>query len=171
MKIALRTIAFGAIVLLLGYLPSPMLAQQSPPRFGPGFGGRRPGPSDAERERARIRIGITKEQQQQLEAILGETGKASREVMDQLREKQKELLELYEAYDIDTKKERALIREIAQLRVRLMEIHSQHEAKVRKVLTREQHAKLRALMREMMEEMTKRRRPGPPPPPSEGKPN
>lgn len=130
----------------------------------------RPGmraPSEAEKEAARVRIGITKEQQQQLEAILEETGKATRALFDQLREKHEQLTQLYDSYDIDREREKALFREIARLRVRLLQVHSEHETKVRQVLTREQHARMRALMKEAMEDARRRWRT---PPPEGGKP-
>jgi len=143
-----------------------------------GSEGRRPdgpraprlGPSDAEKERARLRIGITKEQQQQLESILEETGKQTRAVYDQLREKHKQLQALYDEYEIDRAKERTVIREIARLRLRLLQIHSEHETKVRQVLNKEQHARLRALMKEAMESAQRRwRERFPPPPPGTDK--
>jgi len=91
-------------------------------------------------------------------------------VYDQLREKHKQLQALYDEYEIDRAKERTVIREIARLRLRLLQIHSEHETKVRQVLNKEQHARLRALMKEAMESAQRRwRERFPPSPPGADK--
>lgn len=162
---ALSLAVVGLAVLACGTI----LAQEGEPggrhagpragRVGP------PGPSEADKEKARIRIGITKEQQRQLEAILEETGKQSRAVFEQIREKHRQLHDLYDSYEIDRQREKTLMREITRLRMSLLKIQSEHETKVRQVLTKEQHERLRALMKEAMEEARKRWGNRPPPPP------
>lgn len=166
--IARRTLFWMTSLSLLLMFSGVYGQQPEGGRRGPRPPGPRFGVSDAEKEKARQRIGITREQQQQLEALLEETGKQTRAVFEQLREKHEQLQAVYEAYEIDKNKERALMRDISRLRYRLLQIHSEHEAKVRQVLTKEQHERLRALMKEAMEN-ARRAFPGPgrfgPPPP------
>lgn len=131
---------------------------------------RRPGPSEEDKEKARIRIGMTKEQQAQIEAVYAESEKKRREAMQELGEKHRQLQVLYDAYEIDKAQERAILRDIVSIHWRLLRIHSEDEAKIRRILTKEQHEKLRAMIKEAMEEARARWRSGPPRPPSGAKP-
>jgi Spy/CpxP family protein refolding chaperone len=128
------------------------------------------GPSEEEKEKARIRIGMTKEQQAQIEAVYVESGKKREEAMRELAEKHRQLSAVYDSYEIDKAQERALLRDIVSIHWRLLRIHSEDEAKIRRILTKEQHEKLRALMKETMERMRKSwRGPGRGAPPGEGR--
>jgi Spy/CpxP family protein refolding chaperone len=165
-----------AMVALAGMLTGTQVSlAQAPdsPRREPG----RPrsfrphGPSDEEKEKTRVRIGMTKEQQAQIEALYSETEQKRRDAMKQLGEKHMRLGALYDAYDVDKKQERELLRDIMEIHWRLLRIHSENEARIRKILTKEQHEKLRALIRESMEQARSRWRTGPKPPgPAESRP-
>lgn len=160
-----RLLLICCLAISLVAMGAPLMAQQGDRRDA--HRSRRPEVTDAEREKARLRIGITKEQQQQLEAILRETSKSTKAVYDQLRARHAELLAVYDAYEIDRRREQALIKEIGRLRMRLLQIHSEHEKKVRQVLSKEQHERLRALMREALEASRRQWGKRPPPPPGD----
>ncbi len=152
----------------------PAVAQQpDPPRRegGQGRPPRRPPNWEEEKEKARVRIGMTKEQQAQIEAIYTESEKKRQEAMRELGEKHQQLRAVYDSYEIDKTKERALLRDIVAVHWRLLRIHSEDEAKIRRILTKEQHEKLRALMKEAMEKARSRWNmgPRPPSPPGGGK--
>ena len=145
----------------------PVLAQQpDSQRRERGHGRRsmRPPNWEEDKEKARVRIGMTKEQQAQIEAIYTESEKKRQDAMRELGEKHRQLRALYDSYEIDKAQERALLRDIVAVHWRLLRIHSEDEAKIRRILTKEQHEKLRALMKEAMEKAMSRWRTGPPPP-------
>lgn len=162
-----RLIALSLFALLL-LAPLRHLSGQTPPR-GPrssvGPPGFQRGPSEEEKERIRLRIGITKEQQQQIEALYMETERQKGEVFAKMRELYAQLESLYDAYDFDRNQARTLRREITRQHVQIMMIHLDNEEKLRRILTREQFEKLRAMMREAREKMRRdfdRRFPRPP---------
>lgn len=160
-----HTALMGLIVVGVAGSGGPVWARQGEaPRRGQFRMEARRGPSDADKEKARIRIGMTKEQQQQIEAVFNESDKKTREVFTELGQKHQDLQHVYDSYEIDKARERILIREIARLRMKLLQIHAENEAKIRRILTKEQHEKLRALMKEAMEQARRGwgRRPPPP---------
>lgn len=162
-----RAIQLSLLALLLSgvaALSSQCQAQRSPTgRSGQPRSGIGRGPSEADKEKARLRIGMTREQQQQIETLYSDADTKAREVFDQIRQKHEQLHALYDAYEIDKNRERTLIREITRLRSQALLIHSETETKVRQILTKEQHEKLRALMKEAMEKFRSRwgQRPAP----------
>jgi Spy/CpxP family protein refolding chaperone len=168
-----RLIARSLLILLL-LVPLGDLSGQTPPRdprdkprsLG-GVHGFQRGPSEEEKERIRLRIGITKEQQQQIEALYMETERQKGEVFAKMRELYTQLESLYDVYDFDRNQARSLRREITRQHVQIMMIHVDNEEKLRRILTREQFEKLRAVMREAREKMRRdfeKRFPRPPVP-------
>lgn len=162
------------IVALAGLIAAGLLchaasgqAQRPGPSGGPGrgFDGRR-GPTDEERERARVTIGMSREQQKQLEAVFHDSEARMRDVMTRIRDRYKELNELYAAYDFDRARARGLIRELTDLRRKVLESRTDNEERMRKVLTREQFDKLRALLAREWQRRGAFRGPSPPPPPT-----
>lgn len=108
-----------------------------------------PKPSqEEEKERRRLRIGITKEQEAQLDALWNEHGPKRKEVIEKMRDALKKLGEVYDNYEFDREQARALRREIVGLHARTMLLHLEAEEKIRKILTKEQFDKMRALMKE-----------------------
>jgi len=144
-----RTIVVLAGLIATGLLCHPASGQAQRPGppggSGRGFEGRR-GPTDEERERARVTIGMSREQQKQLEASFHDSETRMRDVMTRIRDRHKELNEVYAAYDLDRAKARGLIRELADLHRKVLESRTDNEERMRKVLTREQFDKLRALL-------------------------
>jgi len=149
---------------------SPARAQHGDPSRrepGPGRGIRPPGSFEEEKEKARVRIGMTKEQQAQIEAVYAESARKRADAMKELGEKHRQLRGVYDAYEVDKKQEREVLRDIVAIHWRLLRIHSEDEVKIRRILTKEQHEKLRTLMKEAMEQARKRwRGPGTRPPQS-----
>jgi Spy/CpxP family protein refolding chaperone len=134
-----------------------------PPGGPPGF---QRGPSEEEKERIRLRIGITREQQQQIEALYMETERQKGEVFTKMRELYTQLESMYDVYEFDRDQARNIRREITRQHVKIMMIHVDNEEKLRRILTREQFEKLRAIMREGREKLRRDfenrfRKPGP----------
>jgi len=121
--------------------------------------------TDEEREKNRMRLGISKEQQSKIEALTKETDDQRREVFTQMRDKQMALWKLYDDYKFDRDKTRELNEEIIALHRRLGEITQDSEDKMRKVLNKDQFARLRQMIKEMWDARRQRREkpPGPPP--------
>ncbi|NUQ70195.1 MAG: hypothetical protein HUU17_05170 [Chthonomonadales bacterium] len=148
---AITVVAVSTALLVQPY--GQALGQDDTGRRPSGRSQIRPGPpgfSEAEKEKARIRVGMSKEQQQQLESLFVETSKKSQDLYEQIMAKHMELNRVYDEYDFDRKRESALIREISRLRERLLRVHADSEVRVRRILTREQHERLRAMMKEFM---------------------
>ncbi len=166
--------ASAGVLLVLGaaFLQGgAVIAQQPDPHrreAGQNRPPRRPPNWEEEKEKARIRIGMTKEQQAQIEAIYAESEKKRQEAMRELGQKHQQLRAVYDSYEIDKTQERALLRDIVAVHWRLLRIHSEDEAKIRRILTKEQHEKLRALMKEAMDQARSRWRRGSKPPASPG---
>lgn len=159
--IDMRSLAVLPLLLVAGITIGAPVSAQAPsgdPRGRqPGSFGRR-GPTEEEKARARDRVGMTVEQQQKLEQLYVDFDKTMREHMDALRDRFSKLRGLYESYDIDTKQVQAIIRDITRLRARLLSQQMENEQKVRAILTRDQYAKLRALMKEEWEKRAASRR-------------
>lgn len=120
-------------------------------------GGGQRGPTEEEREKIRLRIGITKEQQAQIEQLYAETDQQRREIGRRMGELFRQLYMLYENYDFDRNQARTIRRDLTNLHRRILWIHAENEEKLRKILTKDQFDKLRALMREKREEWRKER--------------
>ncbi len=116
--------------------------QGGPPRFGG------PGPTEAEKENARIRIGMTKEQQAQIDAVFHESDLQMGEVRGKFMEFSKQLYSLYDSYDFDRVQAHNIRKELLKLHKRMAENHADNEEKLRKILTREQFERMRALVKE-----------------------
>jgi Spy/CpxP family protein refolding chaperone len=118
-------------------------------------GPRIPGPE--EKERMRLRIGLTKEQQAQMEAIFVESGRQVREILSKMRELNEQLGALYDSYDYDRNQARAIRRELVRLHHRWLLLHAENEEKLRRLMSREQFARFRALMKEEWERCRRER--------------
>lgn len=157
----MRRLRLLPLLLVAGSIAlSPVLGQgpggDSRGRQPNGFGRR--GPTEEEKARARDRVGMTVEQQQKLEQLYVEFDKTMREHMDALRDRFGKLRALYESYDIDTKQAQSIIRDISRLRGRLLSQQLDNEQRVRTILTRDQYARMRALMKEEWEKRAAARR-------------
>ncbi|HXG24294.1 MAG TPA: Spy/CpxP family protein refolding chaperone [Chthonomonadales bacterium] len=123
-------------------------------------GGGQRGPTEEEREKIRLRIGITKEQQTQIEQLYVETDQQRREIGRRMHMLYRQLFTLYDNYDFDRNQARAIRRELTDLHRRTLWLHAENEEKLRKILTKEQFDKLRALMREKRDEWRREREKG-----------
>jgi Spy/CpxP family protein refolding chaperone len=127
------------------------------------FGQRRQ-PTPEEKEAWRIRVGISKEQQGRLDQLFAETDRKMSENRAKIRQAWGELNEIIGNYDFDRKTAKDKRREIWKLHWQMQEIHAQNEEKLREILSREQFARMRAVIKEDMEKFRKdfenRRRPG-----------
>jgi|DewCreStandDraft_4_1066084.scaffolds.fasta_scaffold147961_1 Spy/CpxP family protein refolding chaperone len=157
----MRLLTLAAVGAVLAVLASHAAADRLTSTYAVLIGAPQ-GPSkaaqDEEKERRRLRIGITKEQEAQLDALWTEQGPKRREIMEKMRDALKRLGELYDSYDFDREQARAIRREIVGLHARTMMLHLEAEEKIRKILTKEQFDKMRALMKE---EWSKRMPPRP----------
>lgn len=133
--------------LLAGALLAAGAREEAPPRwvaYQP-----RSGPTPEEKEKARIRMGITVDQQQQIEALFTETGRQMRDTMGRVRDLYQQLDAVYNDYDYDRAKVRAIEHQIMQQRRRLLTIHASNETRLRAILNRDQFARMRAMIAEM----------------------
>jgi Spy/CpxP family protein refolding chaperone len=119
--------------------------------------------SQEEKERNRQRLGISLQQQQQIDDLFKETQTKTGEVWKSLREKQGQLREAYQQYDLDEARAKSLRIDIIRLHRKMGEIQLENERRIRTILTREQFDKLQQLMKEKFEQF-KRSRPGGPQP-------
>jgi Spy/CpxP family protein refolding chaperone len=120
-----------------------------PPDAGHGRRDRGPGwPGAAERERARIRIGLTKDQEKRIERFHEASAKRRQAIATQMRDSYRELRKLYDTYDFDRAKADRLRKRILALHQQRMELFGQNEEELRKIMTREQFMKMRAMMQE-----------------------
>ena len=79
-----------------------------------------------------------------------------------MREKQTQLRETYQQYELDEVRAKALRIDILRLHRRMSDVQLENERKIRTILTREQFDKLQQLMKEKFEQF-RRNRPGGPP--------
>lgn len=148
----------GAWLLLFGMLAIPVVSTAQRPGLPP---------------EQHFKIGLNSQQQKQLETYFAEAGKQRQAAHAKLRALFEELQGLYDSYDYDAQKARAIREEIVVQQRRILAIHAENEAKLRRILNKDQFEKLRAQMkadREKHMQMWRNggRRPGPPP---EGAPN
>src|SRR5437870_4512448 len=95
-------------------------------------------PSPEEKERARLRIGITPQQQAEIENLFKQTGQERRAINARMHDLYHQLHLLYDAYDLDRRKARAVRDEIMTLNRRILTLHADTEEKLRRILNREQ---------------------------------
>lgn len=110
-----------------------------PPQFSP-----------EEKEKFRQRLGITVQQQEQMDALFQESDRQRRALGARLWELFGERQTVCDVYDYDRAREAALRREIGQVYVQILKVHSETEEKLRRILTRDQFDRLRALRNETM---------------------
>lgn len=122
---------------------------------GPGRGPRFGPPSEEEKERFRIRIGISKEQQAEIDKVFRESDLQMQEIRKRSGELSRQLYSLYDIYDFDRGQAKTLRRELLMLHKRMADLHAENEEKLRRIMTREQFDRMRALVRE---EWDKRRK-------------
>ncbi len=156
--------AAGAALALATLAPLHALAQVDDPGRVRGPGSTRRSPTDEEKERARLSIGMTRDQQSQLEAVFDDSGKQMRAVFDGLRERHRKLSEVYDAYDIDEGQAEVARKGVLELRKKMLQVQAATEKRVRKILTREQFERMRALMHEEAQKRRRARTPGDAPP-------
>ncbi len=156
--------AAGAALALTALLPLHCLAQGDDPGRSRGPGSTRRGPSEEDKERARQKIGMTREQQSQLEAVFDDSGKQMRAIFDGLRERHRKLSDVYDAYDIDEGQAEIARKGVLELRRKMLQLQATAEKRVRKILTREQFERMRALMKEESQKRRRARMPGEAPP-------
>lgn len=102
---------------------------------------------DDKDERSRRRIGITREQQRRIEALYKKTDGDTRPVRERLKEMQRQLDRLYDAYDFDRGLARNLGDQIAAQQRRLLTIRAENEESLRRILDRKQFGRLRDELR------------------------
>lgn len=156
--VALMTLS--GLCLLMSGLP----AQNGGPfSGGRGGGGPRfgapPNISPEEREKFRQRLGITVQQQEQMDALFNESFKQRRTLGERLGELFKQRGEVCDAYDFDRRRETSLRKDIERIYSQILKIHSDTEEKLRRILSREQFDRLRALREEAMKAHRDNRRP------------
>ena len=124
---------------------------------GPGGpGGRRfQGPTEEEKERNRIRIGISKEQQAEIDRVFHDSDQQMQEIRRKFGDLSKQLYTLYDSYDFDRGQANAIRRDLLRLHKRMADIHADNEEKLRRIMTREQFDRMRAIVRETMEQHRK----------------
>jgi hypothetical protein len=105
-------------------------------------------PSEAERERVRVRIGLTKAQGRRIEQIHEDTERQKQVIVSRMREVYRQLRSLYDEYSYDRRKAEVLRKEILALHARRLELFGQNEEQLRRIMSRDQFAKMRAMMQE-----------------------
>lgn len=125
--------------------------------------------SPEEREKFRIRVGMTPQQQEQLETLFKDVHKRRSDLFNRMRELFEEREKVTDDYEFDRKREKAIRNELGQINAQLLNLHTETEEKIRKILNKEQFDKLRAIRKEQKEKWMKERgtRGDRPPPPGQ----
>ena len=134
-----------ALVLALVFSGPPQGRGFGPP---PGSSGNFQGPSEEDKERFRIKIGATKEQQGQIDQVFRDSDIQMNEVRTKFKDLSQQLYGLYDIYDFDRNQARNVRRELLRLHKRMADIHAENEEKLRRILTKDQFERMRALMKE-----------------------
>ncbi|HZO91171.1 MAG TPA: periplasmic heavy metal sensor [Chthonomonadaceae bacterium] len=93
------------------------------------------------------RIGITSQQQKQLEALFAESKRQRQAIRSRQHALYRELRSLYDSYDFDPQRARAIREEIVAQHRRLLDLYAENETKLRRILNREQFERLRAQLK------------------------
>lgn len=115
------------------------------------------------RERMRLRVGITPEQSAKFEALHEHVEKQRQAITRQMRQMYDRLMRLYDEYAFDRNEVNKVRNEIHRLQRRRMEVYAENEEQIRKILTREQFKRFRAMLKEQWEhrrQMMERFQPG-----------
>lgn len=136
--------------------------RQPPGGRGSGRSGGPSWASPAERERVRVRIGLSVEQGKRIEELHADFEKQRRALMTRRRDLYTRLRSVYEEYDFDRRVADGVRHQIVAIHEEQSRLMAQNEEKLRKIVTREQFAKMRDMMREERDSRG-RGRPGPPP--------
>jgi Spy/CpxP family protein refolding chaperone len=158
-----------ALVLALTFSGPPQGRGFGPPPGG-NSGSLQNGPSEEDKERFRIKIGATKEQQNQIDLVFKDSDVQMSEIRGKFRELSQQLYSLYDIYDFDRNLAKGIRRDLLKLHKRMADIHAENEEKLRRILTKDQFERMKALMKEeyakRMKDMQSRRggKGGPPPP-------
>lgn len=145
---AQATPEFAPALLTSSAMAMVAIAQGPPPGGpgrGPGFG---QGPTEEEKERFRVRIGITKEQQLEIDRVFRESGQQMGEIRKRSGDLTRQLYGLYDSFDFDRGQAKAIRRELLMLHKRMADIHADNEEKLRRIMSREQFERMRALVKE-----------------------
>ncbi len=109
------------------------------------------GPSEEEKERIRVRIGITREQNSQIEAIYAEDRRQDMELRGRMGELYRQLDTVY-----DDRSQASIVRkQICGLYRQRIAIHADTQEKLRRVLNRDQFARLTAMVHEWRDRFRK----------------
>ncbi len=106
--------------------------------------------SPEQKNALRLKIGLSVQQQAQIDAVFEEMGRQRKPISDKLRDLHKQRHELLTSYTIDRSKEKSLRAEITSLYGKLLQMHTESEEKIRRIMTREQYERLQQMMREKM---------------------
>lgn len=140
-------------LLLCGLIVSSLIAHsQNNPEGKQGRFGGPPPISAAEKEKNRIKIGLTVQQQQQLDAAFEEMGRQRQTLGRRMRELSQQRHELLANYNFDRKREKELRTETVQLYGKMMQLHTETDEKIRRIMTHDQFDRLQQMMREKMAE-------------------
>ncbi|GEM_PF-5822550 len=134
-----------SLIICIGLLALGQIAQTQ----GEGQGRPPHGkPSQEDRDKFRQKIGLSVQQQTQMDTVFEEMGRERKPLGDKLRELHKQRHELLSAYTMDRSKEKALRAEITALYGRMLQLHTESEEKMRRIMNREQFDRLQQMMRE-----------------------
>lgn len=150
-----------SLIICIGLLALGQIAQtQGEPDKGQGRPHGKPPMSQADKDKFRQRIGLSVQQQTQMDAVFEEMGRERRPLGEKLRELHKQRHDLLSAYTMDRSKEKSLRAEITALYGRMLQLHTESEEKMRRIMNREQFERLQQMMREKKSEDGNRSRRG-----------
>ncbi len=154
------------IALSLGVMTSSGAFGQGEPFIRPRGGGP-PVMSPEDREKFRIRVGMNTQQQEQMETLFKDIHKRRTDLFKRMRELFEEREKVTDDYEFDHKREKAIRNELGKINAELLNLHTETEEKIRKILNKEQFEKLREIRKEQKAQWQKERgsRGDRPPPP------
>lgn len=167
MKTFLAVLLVTSVIAQLPGQEAPSSGKNLKPAGFQGPGGRPQ--SEEQKEKTRLRLGITKEQQTQIEALHIENMKQHRELFSKMRDLMGQLRAYYDSYEFDQEAAKSIRKQIMSLHFHFLKLQAEFEEKLRKILTKEQFERMRAVMKEEWEK-GRRRFGGPPGGPPSGTP-
>lgn len=91
----------------------------------------------------RRRLNLTDEQQKKIKTLYANSDRRKREIEERLNKLYTELDRLYDRYDFDAARVRAVTDEITEVRRRSLTLYMDNEEGLRRIITREQFDRLR----------------------------
>jgi periplasmic protein CpxP/Spy len=116
--------------------------------------------SPADKEEHRRRIGLTVQQQEKVDALFKEMGQRRQPISTRMRDLYRQRHELLTVYNFDRRRERELRAEIMQLHGKMLQLHTDTDEKLRRIMTQEQFEKMQQMIREKMAQEGNRPRRG-----------